>query len=427
MEKNKYYGQEHAIEVLDMIADVSLNKDKYINADVSLPKGILLIGEPGVGKTLYAHKLTNRLNKELLIIKPSSNMISEEIESKFKLAKSSNNYIILLDELMAMINGDDKTKGQLLAELDSLSDVIVVATTTAREDQFFEHEALIRPGRFDLKIYLELPNREDRLDFLKDKLDNPLNLIDFNDIADITFGESYAFLTTLVNTTKLYAIQKNVDITTKFITWSAKKLNGFNVPEILKTSKELYPMAVHELGHTLYAILTNKIITKVQLSNSGAQGITSYYSKTNNHLANQAIIEIANNLSGYVASQIIFNKHTFGAHFDLEFLRNTYYHLHRDTLLFNNKVAVPFRSIGESETFEKSYKKRFNKFIKKTLKHTRHIMKTYKSIIEKYSLILANNMELSKDDLISLKNDIKGYKNYSKTNKNIDKFINKII
>jgi len=108
MTKIKYYGQRHAQDVLSMLEDMHQHVEKYQEHNVHIPRGILLIGAPGMGKTMFAHKVAEVLNKELFIIKPSSQMLSEEIEDKFALAREKKNCIVLLDEVFNMIYKDEK-------------------------------------------------------------------------------------------------------------------------------------------------------------------------------------------------------------------------------------------------------------------------------------------------------------------------------
>ncbi len=427
MQKFQYYGQPHAQEVIDLMSDIANHPDKYQVQGVHLPKGILLIGAPGMGKTLFAHVLAEKLNKELIIIKPSSTMLSEEIETKFAFARQNSNYLILVDELFAMINKDEKTEGQLLAELDSVSNILVIATTSADEYDISHHEALTRPGRFDIKINLGSPSHEDRVRFFADQFTQDSLDCDFDRLADLTADESYAFLSSLVNQVKLYSLYQNVKITNDFVFWCKEKLSGFATEVKVVTFDELYPVAIHEVGHAIYGLFSGRQVATIEVSASGRRARTTFDDFVSQRSVNAGFTEIAIQMAGYAACFVVLKNHMIGAQLDFEEMRGQFYAVYRNSLVLHQQTATTFVHSGESEMFTKHYRRMYLKTVRKTFSHDCVVLKPYKTILDSYARLLMKQGNLSKKDLEQLKTDLFRSKDYPRTIKQIHRQKNCII
>ena len=398
MNELKYYGQQYAQEVLKMLKDMHLHTAKYQLCGVHIPRGILLVGAPGIGKTLFAYKAAQVLEKELIVIKPSSDLLSEEIVRSFTIAREKKNCIVLLDEILNMIYKDEKTEGQLLAELDSQHDFLVIATTSAHEYEMATYEALTRPGRFDIKIHMTWPTYEDRYIFFQDRLHEMKMEYSPDILSEITTDQSYAFMHTLLNQLKMYSIYLNTPITHELVYSLKERLTHYGSDESSTNLNTLYEIAVHEIGHAVYGLLSGRSISLIELSKKGYRAKTTFVTSTS-QLIDTYLAEIEISLAGYAAGVVVLGQHYKGAELDFEDTRNLFSMIYRNSLKLSNKTATTFVQNGSQEQLTPTYMKLYRRTITKAFNISKQRLRRHQMIIKKYASLLVQKSILTKADI----------------------------
>jgi cell division protease FtsH len=405
MNELKYYGQQYAQEVLKMLKDMHLHTAKYQLCGVHIPRGILLVGAPGIGKTLFAYKAAQVLEKELIVIKPSSDLLSEEIVKSFSMARVKKNCIVLLDEIFNMIYKDEKTEGQLLAELDSQHDFIVIATTSAHEYEMANFEALTRPGRFDIKIHMTWPSYQDRYTFFKNQLEEMKMEYSPDILSEITTDQSYAFMHTLLNQLKMYSIYLNTPITHDLVYSLKERLTHYGSDESSTDSSTLYEIAVHEIGHAIYGLLSGRSISLIELSKKGYLAKTTFV-VTTSQLVDAYLTDIEISLAGYAAGVVVLKKHYKGAELDFEDTRNLFSMIYRSSLKLSHKTATTFVQNSPQEQLTPVYMKLYLRTIKKAFNRAKRRLRRWKLVINKYASLLVNKSILTRIDILDILADL---------------------
>ena len=338
-------GEDEAKELLTEIVDFLHNPQKYTEIGAVCPKGALLVGPPGTGKTLLAKAVAGEANVPFFSISGSEfvemfvGMGASKVRDLFKQANEKAPCIVFIDEIdtigkkrdNAGYGGNDEreqTLNQLLTEMDGFdaSKGVVILAATNRPDSL--DPALLRPGRFDRRIPVELPDLKGREEILKvhAKKVRLGDDIDFNAIARAASGASGAELANMVNEAALRAVREN----RKYVTQSDLEesietvIAGYQKKNQVLSSKEKLIVSYHEIGHALVAALqTNSApVTKITIipRTSGALGYTMQVESEERNLMTQEelINKIATLTGGRCAEKLIFNSITTGASNDIE-------------------------------------------------------------------------------------------------------------
>lgn len=338
-------GEDEAKELLTEIVDFLHNPQKYTEIGAVCPKGALLVGPPGTGKTLLAKAVAGEANVPFFSISGSEfvemfvGMGASKVRDLFKQANEKAPCIVFIDEIdtigkkrdNAGYGGNDEreqTLNQLLTEMDGFdaSKGVVILAATNRPDSL--DPALLRPGRFDRRIPVELPDLKGREEILKvhAKKVRLGDDIDFNAIARAASGASGAELANMVNEAALRAVREN----RKYVTQADLEesietvIAGYQKKNQVLSSKEKLIVSYHEIGHALVAALqTNSApVTKITIipRTSGALGYTMQVELEERNLMTQEelINKIATLTGGRCAEKLIFNSITTGASNDIE-------------------------------------------------------------------------------------------------------------
>ncbi|MFV0242627.1 MAG: ATP-dependent zinc metalloprotease FtsH [Lacrimispora sphenoides] len=338
-------GQEEAKEALTEIVDFLHNPQKYADIGASLPKGALLVGPPGTGKTLLARAVAGEAHVPFFSISGSEfvemfvGMGAAKVRDLFKQATEKAPCIVFIDEIDTIgkkrdgggFTGNDEreqTLNQLLAEMDGFDGRkgVVILAATNRPDSL--DKALLRPGRFDRRIPVELPDLNGREAILKvhGKSVKLSDDVDFHGIALATAGSSGAELANIVNEAALRAVRMGrKTVTQRDLEESVEVvIAGYQKKDASVNSRERKIIAYHEVGHALVAACQNHSapVHKITIipRTSGALGYTMQVDEEERHLLTKeaALSKIATFTGGRAAEELIFDTVTSGASNDIE-------------------------------------------------------------------------------------------------------------
>lgn len=339
-------GEDEAKELLTEIVDYLHNPQRYAEIGAQIPKGALLVGPPGTGKTLLAKAVAGEANVPFFSISGSEfvemfvGMGAAKVRDLFKQANEKAPCIVFIDEIdtigkkrdtAANIGGNDEreqTLNQLLTEMDGFnaSKGVIILAATNRPDSL--DPALLRPGRFDRRIPVELPDLAGREAILKvhAKKVKIADRVDFGAIAKMAAGASGAELANMVNEAALRAVRAG----RKFVTQSDLEesvevvIAGYQKKNAILSDHEKMVVAYHEIGHALVAALQSHSapVTKITIipRTSGALGYTMQVEQDDHNLMSKEEIEnkIATYTGGRVAEALMFHNVTTGAANDIE-------------------------------------------------------------------------------------------------------------
>ena len=337
-------GEDEAKELLTEIVDYLHNPEKYREIGAAMPKGALLVGPPGTGKTLLAKAVAGEANVPFFSISGSEfvemfvGMGAAKVRDLFKQANEKAPCIVFIDEIDTIgkkrdgnISGNDEreqTLNQLLTEMDGFdgSKGVVILAATNRPDSL--DPALLRPGRFDRRIPVELPDLQGREEILKvhAKKIKISDNVDFREIAKAASGASGAELANIVNEAALRAVRDR----RKFATQADMEesievvIAGYQKKSRVLSEKEKLIVSYHEIGHALVAAMqTNSApVHKITIipRTSGALGYTMQVEDGEHYLMSKEELEnkIATFTGGRAAEELIFHSITTGASNDIE-------------------------------------------------------------------------------------------------------------
>ena len=338
-------GEDEAKENLTEIVEYLHDPEKYKEIGASMPKGILLVGPPGTGKTMLAKAVAGEANVPFFSMSGSEfvemfvGMGASKVRDLFKQAKEKAPCIVFIDEIDAIgkkrdgqVGGNDEreqTLNQLLTEMDGFegnNGVIILAATNRPESL---DPALLRPGRFDRRVPVELPDLKGREEILKvhARKIKVADNVDFNKIARMASGASGAELANIVNEAALRAVRDGRKFATQADLEESIEvvIAGYQKKNAILTDKEKRIVAYHEIGHALVAAKqTNSApVQKITIvpRTSGALGYTMQVEEEGNHyLMSKEEMEnkIATLTGGRAAEEIAFGSVTTGASNDIE-------------------------------------------------------------------------------------------------------------
>nr|WP_312577458.1 AAA family ATPase [Sedimentibacter sp.] len=419
-----YEAKESLLEIVDFIK----NPEKYTKFNARMPKGIMLYGAPGTGKTLMAKALAGEAGVPFYAVSGSdfvqvyAGLGAGRIRSLFKKAKKSGKSVIFIDEIDAIgkkrMGGNmrgsdegDRTLNALLTEMSGFSDEtgIVVVAATNRIDTL--DSALLRPGRFDRQIEIMLPDRYARKDILKLYMEkrNCEESIDVDKLADLTVYFSGAMIENLINEASLIAIRDNSDkINSDHIEKAyLNVLAGTEQKNPSENNNQKIVTSYHEAGHAFvskYLMPENKIIrVSVIPTSKGAGGYTlSTPSSTDIVTKSKIKNQLSVLLAGRVSEEVFFGRDnvTIGAQNDIERSTSlaidyiTKYGMDDDTGFVNfnilaNQLNIPLSGI------EKSVKKLIDELYREVM----HIIENNKEKVEAIANLLIEKEVLYEDDI----------------------------
>ena len=337
-------GEDEAKELLTEIVDYLHHPERYQDIGAQMPKGALLVGPPGTGKTLLAKAVAGEAEVPFFSISGSEfvemfvGMGAAKVRDLFKQASEKAPCIVFIDEIDAVgkkrdgrIGGNDEreqTLNQLLTEMDGFdgSKGVVILAATNQPDSL--DPALLRPGRFDRRIPVELPDLQGRVDILKvhAKKIKLADNVDFNAIARAASGASGAELANIVNEAALHAVRCGRKFATQADLMESVEvvIAGYQKKNRILSDKEKLIVSYHEVGHALVAAMqTNSApVQKITIipRTSGALGYTMQVEEGEHFLMNKTEMEnkIATFTGGRAAEELIFGEITTGASNDIE-------------------------------------------------------------------------------------------------------------
>ena len=338
-------GEDEAKENLTEVVNYLHDPSKYQEIGASMPKGILLVGPPGTGKTMLAKAVAGEANVPFFSMSGSEfvemfvGMGASKVRDLFKQAKEKAPCIVFIDEIDAIgqkrsggqYGGNDEreqTLNQLLTEMDGFDDnsgVIILAATNRPESL---DPALTRPGRFDRRVPVELPDLKGREEILKvhaRKIKLAEN-VDFSTVARMASGASGAELANIVNEAALRAVRDGRKLVTQADLEESIEtvIAGYQRKNAILTDKEKWIVSYHEIGHALVAARQTHSapVQKITIipRTSGALGYTMQVEEGNHYLMSREEIEnkIATFTGGRAAEEVVFDSVTTGASNDIE-------------------------------------------------------------------------------------------------------------
>ena len=339
-------GEDEAKDLLTEIVDYLHNPQKYREIGASMPKGALLVGPPGTGKTLLAKAVAGEAEVPFFSISGSEfvemfvGMGAAKVRDLFKQANEKAPCIVFIDEIdtigkkrdgAGFTGGNDEreqTLNQLLSEMDGFDGRkgVVILAATNRPDSL--DPALLRPGRFDRRVPVELPDLKGREEILKVHAKNIRigDNVDYNAIARMASGASGAELANMINEAALRAVRDG----RKYVTQADLEesvevvIAGYQKKNKIMSDKEKLIVAYHEIGHALVAALQSHSapVTKITIipRTSGALGYTMQVDEDEHNLMSKDELQnkIATLTGGRVAEDLVFHSITTGASNDIE-------------------------------------------------------------------------------------------------------------
>lgn len=436
-------GEDEAKENLQEIVNYLHDPNQYKSIGATMPKGILLVGPPGTGKTMLAKAVAGESNVPFISISGSEfiemfvGMGASKVRDLFKQAKEKAPCIVFIDEIDAVggkrnagnFGGNDEreqTLNQLLTEMDGFegnNGVVILAATNRPENL---DPALLRPGRFDRRVPVELPDLQGREDILKvhaKKVKTEPN-IDYNIIARMASGASGAELANIINEAALHAVrEKRNAVSQKDLEESIEVVfAGYQKKNAILTDKEKLVVSYHEIGHALVAALqTNSApVQKITIipRTSGALGYTMQVEEGNHPLYTKTELEerLATLTGGRAAEEVAFGSITTGASNDIEQATRlaramiTRYGMHDDFDMVamenvQNKYLGGDTSMSCSDHTAAEIDQKVVELVKKQHNLARQLLQEHKKQLDKLAQYLYEKETITGEEFMNLLNE----------------------
>lgn len=426
--------KEAKIEVMEIV-DFLKNPDHYTKLGAKIPKGVMFVGPPGTGKTLMAKAVAGEAKVPFFSLSGSEfvemfvGVGASRVRDLFKKAKEKAPSIIFIDEIDAVGRSRNKvnvfqsnderenTLNQLLAELDGFGEntgVIVLAATN-RPDVL--DKALLRPGRFDRHIYLELPNKEERKEIFKVHL-RPIKKADDIEIellASLTPGFSGADIANICNEAALIAARKKKDLVEKvdFIEARDRVVGGLERRSRILSSKEKKIIAYHEAGHAVASWYLKNVdsLMKVSIIPRGKSLGAAWYLPEEHQLITKAqfMDQMCALLGGRAAEDVVYNEISTGALDDLEKVTKqaygmvAYYGLDKEIgpMSFYDSTGRDERFLGKpyGENMARLIDKEVQDLIFTMYEKTKNLLREHRAELEKLAQLLLEKEVAEREDL----------------------------
>ncbi len=431
-------GQDEAKESLQEIIDFLHNPGKYAEIGAKLPKGVLLVGSPGTGKTLLAKAVAGEANVPFFSISGSDfeemfvGVGASRVRSLFQQAAKVAPCIIFIDEIDAVghtrdarFSTNDQTLNQLLGELDgfdSSKGVVILAATNRPE---ILDKALLRAGRFDRRVIVDRPNLQGRLDTLKVHT-RKIKLaedVDLRKIAQATAGAVGADLANLVNEAALRAVRKGRKLVTQedLLVSFETVIAGTEKKNTVLTDTEKRLVAYHEVGHALVAALHkhSQPVSKITIvpHTSGALGYTMQMPEEEKflHTAQELEVELKTLVGGRAAEQVVFGVQTTGAANDIQratqLARNmvTLYGMSESLGLMapasvKNEYLEGEAYLDCSQETAAIIDREVQKLLEKAYEQTKQLLAENRELLDEISLHLLSKETITGDELMAFVN-----------------------
>jgi cell division protease FtsH len=429
--------KEAKIEVMEVV-DFLKNPERYTKLGAKIPKGMLLVGPPGTGKTLMAKAVAGESGVPFFSISGSEfvemfvGVGASRVRDLFRRAKEKAPSIIFIDEIDAVGRSRGKvnafqanderesTLNQLLTELDGFgpnTGVIVLAATN-RPDVL--DKALLRPGRFDRHIYLELPNKQERIEIFEVHICNLKlgNDVDIEVLATLSPGFSGADIANICNEAALIAARKKKKTVEQedFMESRDRVIGGLERKSKIISQEEKEIVACHEAGHAVVSWYLKHVdsLLKVSIIPRGKSLGSAWYLPEERQIVtkSQFLDQICASLGGRAAEDIIFNEISSGALDDLEkvtkqaYAMVVYYGLDVEIgpLSFYDSTGKNDRILGKpySESMAQKIDEEVRGLIMESYERTKELLIKHKSKLEKLAQLLLKKETVEKDDLESL-------------------------
>lgn len=417
-------GYDIIKEDLLQCADMLVNYTKYSKYNVRTPKGIILEGPPGNGKTMISRAFSGEIDVGFIPVSGSQfhekyvGVGASRIRELFKLANDNKPCIIFIDEIDALgrkrstdneasTSERDSTLNELLVALDGFksSNGVFLIGATNRIDLL--DEALIRPGRIDKQIYIGNPDKKTRKSIINIHLNGkPYDeTVKLDHLIELTSGFSGAQIENFLNEGMLYALRKNREfMTIQDLEIIANRiLVGWQSNEIKLSQEMLFQVAIHEIGHALICLFTNYsnlVKVTINLWSPKSLGFTLFEPFENDigiSTREKLINEIMVLLGGRVAEEIFFgNKISSGAVKDLEQVRNL---IQKMVLQYGmgNSLMIPYNSDKYREKIDFEIEQIFNK----AYQETKYLLSNSKQLIRECADLLVIEHELTKEQILN--------------------------
>ena len=420
---NGVVGLNSTKKELEKYIDMIKNKDKYLKYNVKLPKGILLIGPPGCGKTLLAKTIASQTNMNFLYASGSEfiemyvGVGASRVRKLFNQAKSMSNCLIFIDEIDAIgrkrnensNNSErDNTLNQLLVEMDGFkeSDNIIVLAATNLVDVL--DPALLRSGRFDKKVYFDPPNEEERKEIFKLNLDEIE--MDYQWLSERTAGLNGADIANICNLAKINSLMKYNELKLdKEIMEDTidEVMIGMEKPERKMTLEEREIVSVHEAGHAIigYLLENTSAPIKVSIMPRGQNALGFSQPKPIDkklYTLEELLSRICELLGGRLAEEIIYQKITTGGSDDIEKISNLINQIVLNYGMIEKLGYLNHKKIENSSKKKEEINEINNLIYQHCYKETKRILEENKDLIIKTSKFLLEKETLLNTDLEEL-------------------------